>query len=168
MNWKWCLSILGSSVYKSFVFVMKLLNRYRIIYDKATGEPYLERFYIFLRDRDKSPFPFNIFLHRFIRSDTDELHDHPWAFRTLILSGGYWEHTEEGTYWRGAGSYRYASADTFHRVELDESNPRCWTLFVPSKAYKDWGFKTAKGWVQHEEYFNSMLSKYWAENSKWS
>ena len=32
MNWKWCLSILGSSVYKSFVFVMKLLNRYRIIF----------------------------------------------------------------------------------------------------------------------------------------
>jgi hypothetical protein len=33
-------------------------------------------------------------LHQFLRSDDDrDLHDHPWSFVSLILRGGYWEHT---------------------------------------------------------------------------
>ena len=82
-----------------FIKIMSYLGRYRVIYDRYDNEPYLERFYIFLKDR--KTFPFNIFIHRFLKSDPDDLHDHPWAFRTIILFGGYWEFTEDGKFWRG-------------------------------------------------------------------
>jgi hypothetical protein len=38
-------------------------------------------------------FPFNIFLHRFLKSDPDDVHDHPWPYATLIIKGGYYEWT---------------------------------------------------------------------------
>ena len=125
-------------------------GRHRIINDRLDQEPYLERYYIFLKERDS--FPFNIFLHRFIKSDPDDLHDHPWNYRTFILFGGYWEHTINGRFWRGPGSYIYAPANTFHRVELDKNIPYCWTLFIPGRKNKDWGFLENGKWIQHEEY----------------
>ena len=134
-----------------FIKIMDYFGRYRIIHDRIGDEPYLERYYLFLRDR--KDFPFNIFLHRFLKSDPDDLHDHPWAFRSLILFGGYWEYTETGKTWRGPLSYRYAPANTFHRVELDKNIPYCWTIFIPSKSTQEWGFKTVNGWMQHEKYF---------------
>ena len=124
------------------VTVFDYFGRYRIINDRIDQEPYLERYYLFLKERED--FPFNIFLHRFI--------NHPWSFRSIILKGGYWEYTKQGKFWRGPLSYRYNPADTFHRVELDKNIPYCWTLFIPGKRVKDWGFDTEKGWVQHEQY----------------
>ncbi len=141
-----------SFIYNLFIKIMEYLGRRRIIYDRLDNEPYLERYYIFLRDRKN--FPFNIFLHKFLKSDPDDLHDHPWAFRTIILSGGYWEFTDNGKFWRGPLSYRYAPAHTFHRVELDKNIPYCWTLFMPCKSFKEWGFKTKNGWIKHDDYFD--------------
>ena len=139
-------------IYNIFVKIMDYFERRRVIYDRLDNEPYLERYYLFLKNREN--FPFNVFLHKFLKSDPDDLHDHPWAFRTLILAGGYWEFTDEGKFWRGPLSYRYAPSNTFHRVELDHNIPYCWTLFIPSKSFKEWGFKTKKGWLKHDEYFN--------------
>jgi len=65
------------------------LGRYRVIHDRLDNEPYLERYYVFLKDRER--FPFNVFVHKFLKSDPDDVHDHPWPFATLILKGGYWE-----------------------------------------------------------------------------
>tara|TARA_B110001452_G_scaffold265070_1_gene269141 strand:- start:4239 stop:4676 length:438 start_codon:yes stop_codon:yes gene_type:complete len=138
--------------YNILTAIMGYFRRYRVINDRLDKEPYLERFYIFLKDRKN--FPFNIFIHRFLKSDPDDLHNHPWSFRTLILYGGYWEYTEAGKFWRRPLSYRYAPANTFHRIELDKDIPHCWTLFIPGKKEQDWGFKTDKGWIQNEEYFN--------------
>jgi len=132
------------------ISVFDYFGRYRIINDRIDKEPYLERFYLFLKDRET--FPFNIFLHRFIKSDPDDLHNHPWSYRTLILKGGYWEYTSDGKFWRGPFSYRSAQANSFHRVELDKKNPYCWTLFIPGRKVQDWGFETENGWVQHEKY----------------
>jgi hypothetical protein len=64
-------------------------GRYRIIMDRVDNQPYLERYYVFLRDRER--FPFNVFVHKFLKSDTEDVHDHPWPFLTVILKGGYWE-----------------------------------------------------------------------------
>ena len=75
---------------------MQYFGRHRIINDRSDQEPYLERFYIFLKERDN--FPFNIFLHKFLKSDPDDLHDHPWSYRTIILWGGYWEYTDKGKF----------------------------------------------------------------------
>jgi hypothetical protein len=60
-------------------------NRHRVIMDRVNGEPYLERYYVFLKDRDR--FPFNIFVHKFLKSDPDDVHDHPWPYFTIILKG---------------------------------------------------------------------------------
>ena len=71
--------------------LMIYLGRHRVIMDRQADEPYLERYYLFLKDR--GTFPFNIFLHKFLKSDPDDLHDHPWRYFTFILRGGYWEYT---------------------------------------------------------------------------
>ena len=135
-----------------FIYVMNLMGRYRIINDRIDQEPYLERYYLFLKDRKS--FPFNIFLHKFLKSDPDDLHDHPWSYRTFILAGGYWEHTEDGKFWKGPFTYMYRPATSYHRIELDKNKPPCWTLFMPGKKVRDWGFKTEKGWVSSEQYLN--------------
>ena len=61
-------------------------GRHRIIYDRLSNEPYLERYYLLFKDRKW--FPFNIFIHKILKSDLDDLHDHPWPYFTLILKGG--------------------------------------------------------------------------------
>lgn len=34
---------------------------------------------------------FNFFIHQFLRSDRDDLHDHPWHFCTYLVRGAYTE-----------------------------------------------------------------------------
>jgi hypothetical protein len=135
------------------ISVFTYFGRFRIINDRVDEEPYLERYYLFLKDR--TTFPFNIFLHKFLKSDPDDLHNHPWPYLTFILRGGYWEHTKEGKFWRAPFTYRYAAADSFHRVELDKDIPYCWTLFIPGSKVQDWGFQTNDGWVNHEKYLEN-------------
>lgn len=77
-------------MFGKFLKFLEARGRKRIVYDRVDNEPYLERYYLFLKDRGEH-FPFNVFLHRFLKSDSDDLHDHPWPFATLILKGGYWE-----------------------------------------------------------------------------
>lgn len=137
-------------IYSFFLSIMQYLGRHRIINDRIDKEPYLERFYLFLQDR--TTFPFNVFLHRFIKSDPDDYHDHPWSYRTLILWGGYWEYTDEGKFWRGPLTYRYAPANSFHRIELDDNVKSCWTLFIPGTKIRNWGFRTKSGWIDNENY----------------
>ena len=139
--------------------LFKRLGRYRVIMDRVDGEPYLERYYVFLRDR--TWFPFNIFVHKFLKSDPDDVHDHPWPFATLILRGGYWEwrplfdaqglRQGETARWCCAGSFRTARANTYHRIELDP-DVTCWTLFIPGAKQRDWGFLVKNKWVQWEQY----------------
>ncbi len=142
--------------------LLERLGRKRIVYDRVDNEPYLERYYLFLRDRDR--FPFNIFLHKFLKSDTDDLHDHPWPFATVILKGGYWEwrpqfnskgeKVGEIARWCGAGSFRVAGAKSYHRIEIDPS-VTCWTLFMPGPKQRDWGFLVKNKWVQWEQYLKN-------------
>ena len=134
-------------------------GRYRIIMDRVDNQPYLERYYVFLRDRKW--FPFNVFVHKFLKSDTEDVHDHPWPFLTVILRGGYWEwtpqfdaqgrRTGEIARWCGPGSFRWASAHQYHRVEIDP-DVECWTLFMPGIKQRDWGFLVQNKWVQWEQY----------------
>ena len=141
---------------------LKLLNRMgrkRIVMDRVENEPYLERYYLFLKERDR--FPFNVFLHKFLKSDPDDVHDHPWPYTTIILRGGYWEwipifdsvgrKTGEIQHWRGPGHFRTCSATSYHRIELDP-NITAWTLFMPGPKQREWGFLVKNKWVQWQEY----------------
>jgi hypothetical protein len=134
-------------------------GRKRTVMDRTSDEPYLERYYLFLKERDS--FPFNVFLHKFLKSDPDDVHDHPWPYATLILKGGYYEwipqfdsqgkKISEIAVWRGPGSFRIRGANSFHRIELDP-DVTAWTLFMPGPKQRDWGFLVKNKWVQWEQY----------------
>lgn len=134
-------------------------GRKRIVMDRQNDEPYLERYYVFLRDRKY--FPFNIFIHKFLKSDPDHVHDHPWAYATLILRGGYYEWVakvnpagekiDEVRVWRGPGHFRICSASSYHRIELCPGI-ECWTMFMPGPQKRDWGFLVNNKWIPHERY----------------
>lgn len=142
-----------------FLKLLEKIGRKRIVYDRVDDQPYLERYYLFLKDRKN--FPFNVFLHKFLKSDVDDVHDHPWPYATIILKGGYYEWTPqfgpdgkkigEIARWCGPGSVRLAGAKSLHRIELDP-NVTCWTLFMPGPKQRDWGFLVKNKWVQWEEY----------------
>ena len=132
-----------------FLNLLERLGRKNVIMDRVHNEPYLERYYIFLKDRQW--FPFNVFLHKFLKGDPDDLHDHPWPYATLILKGGYWETTPEGRFWRGAGHFRRCKANSFHRIEL-EPGVTTWTLFMPGRRQRNWGFDVKGTWIDHETY----------------
>jgi len=144
---------------------MNKLGRYRLIPDRSTGEDYLHRYYIFLKDRKY--FPFNVTLHKIVRSDDPIMHDHPWGYMTVVLKGGYWEHTPvfnddgkiltEFQTWRGPGSIIKRKAGEYHWLELDESVGPATTLFFMGKQQRDWGFlvQTKKGlhrWIKWTDY----------------
>ena len=141
------------------------LGRQRIILDRESNEPYLERYYIFLKDRKL--FPFNIFLHKFLKSDPDDVHDHPWPYATLILKGGYYEWIPQfnlkgqkiGEFqtWRGPGSFRICSANSYHRIELDPTI-ECWTMFMPGPQKREWGFLVNNKWIHNDEYIKQRIA----------
>ena len=144
--------------------LMQRLGRHRIILDRQSSEPLLERYYVFLKDR--TWFPFNIFVHKFLKSDPDDVHDHPWPYATLILKGGYYEWIpqfdkqgnkfNEIAVWRGPGSFRVCGANSYHRIELDPS-VTAWTLFMPGPQEKEWGFLVKNKWVHNEEYLEEKV-----------
>lgn len=141
-----------------FLKTLEKYGRKRIVMDRLCNEPYLERYYLFLKNRDW--FPFNVFLHKFLKSDPDDLHDHPWPYATLILRGGYWEHTPQGKFWRGPGHFRICHAESLHRIEL-KPDVTCWTLFMPGPKKREWGFIRDGKWV----YFEKYLEDRYAENN---
>jgi hypothetical protein len=147
--------------------LMDKLGRYRLIPDRTTGEDYLHRYYLFLKDRKY--FPFNVTLHKIVRSDDPIFHDHPWSYMTVVLKGGYWEHTPvfnneglkiaEFQTWRGPGSIIKRSAGEYHWLELDESVGPATTLFFMGRQKREWGFlvQVKKGihrWIKWTDYLD--------------
>jgi len=149
-----------------FLKLLNKLGRKRVIMDRVDNEPYLERYYVFLRDR--TWFPFNVFLHKFLKSDPDDVHDHPWPYATLILKGGYYEwtpnfneqgiKTSETRHWRGPGHFRICSANSYHRIELNP-DVECWTLFMPGPQKREWGFLVKDNWIHNNDYLNMRRQK---------
>ena len=103
-------------------------------YDKA--EPFMVRYYLLFRRRPKW-FPFNILLHKILKSDLGDLHDHYWSYITIILKGGYWETNENGTFWRGPGYIGFRKASDRHSLKIPKGKP-AWTLLLagPNKGSK--------------------------------
>ncbi len=103
-------------------------------------------------------------VHKIVRSDEDRaLHDHPFDFVSIIMKGGYWEHTADGRRtWYGPGSVLSREAETLHRLELkrdcDVGRPHSpcdgdeiptWTFVIRGRHRREWGFKTVAGWVHN-------------------
>jgi hypothetical protein len=151
---------------KWFLNFLERIGRKRIVMDRQNDEPYLERYYLFLKDRKH--FPFNIFLHKFLKSDPDDVHDHPWPYATIILKGGYYEWTPtfnslgekigEIRHWRGPGHFRVCRATSYHRIELCKGVD-CWTMFMPGPQKREWGFLVNNNWVHNEQYLSEKATK---------
>lgn len=111
-----------------------------------------------------------VYVHKFHRSDAADLHDHPWAFVSLILWRGYVEETQafpsravprsafearvraitRRRKWPGMLLFRRARHA--HRVELVDGKP-AWSLMIRGPYVREWGFFTPGGWQQWRAYF---------------
>lgn len=97
---------------------------------------------------------FNIYLHKFYKSDKDPFrHDHPWGFMNFILWGGYLEESLAGTNWRVAPHISIHSAEYSHRIAALDLLDKCAiSLVVTTPRYREWGYHTDKGWMTNKEY----------------
>ena len=107
--------------------------------DYHKAKPFMVRYYLLFRRRPKW-FPFNIFLHKILKSDLGDLHDHYWSYLTIVLKGGYWETTKKGLFWRGPGYIGLRNASDAHSLTIPDGKI-AWTLiFVgPNKGSKQFG-----------------------------
>lgn len=111
------------------------------------GSPYLLRVYLTPKRFFGAWWP-GVFLHRFFRSDHDRIpHNHPWCFSvSFILTNGYTENRWDPDakdfrqIKRRPFSFNVIRANDFHRVDLDNKEFGCWTLFFAFQHAQDWGF----------------------------
>lgn len=137
-------------------------GRKRVIMDRIDNDPYLERYYVLFNTRQHTGF--NAYLHKFLKGDPDDVHDHPWPYATFILAGGYYEWVpvfntlgekiNEIRYWRGPGHFRICKPNSYHRVELKEG-VTAWTLFMPGPHKRQWGFLVDNKWIHNDNYLAS-------------
>jgi hypothetical protein len=109
----------------------------------------------------------SLLLHYFFRGDDDQaLHDHPWAFRTRILTGGYLEHLPprewrphdpKGPAWdkrivpRNAGEEVVHMATDLHCVGVVQ--PGTFTLVDTGPREREWGFHPpGMPWINADDY----------------
>lgn len=148
---------------------MKLLHRLATKYtgepdviDRPDQGPYLTRWVLAGKRVDSTWLGGRaLFLHRFQRSDHDEMHDHPWPFVSLILSGGYWEVTPAPGWkngigpvrrrWYGPGRMLYRPANWIHKVEIPEGKEAT-TLILRGKKARSWGFWCPLGFTPWRDY----------------
>lgn len=86
----------------------------------------------------------HMYLHQIKRPDLAlELHDHPWAFDAVILSGGYieqrWQNGGRVSIIRQPGTSYHCDDTTYHRI-AELLTPECWTLVVTALKSKSWSF----------------------------
>jgi len=137
-------------------------------------DPYLFRWWLIPRNKY-----FNIYLHKFLRSDDSRsLHDHPWFNISVILWGSYTEIMPANRFkWLSEGDRKvirkrrypfipiFRDANWIHRVELDSQlhidiedqgdaikEKPVWTLFITGPWRRRWGFHCPKEWRHWQEY----------------
>ena len=121
--------------------------------DFVIGDDYLRRWWIIPRNEGC-----NIYLHEILHSDDDRaLHDHPWDNTSMLIDGGYIEHTPEGVFERTAGSIVTRKATDLHRLEVPEGG-RAVSLFMTGPKLREWGFQCPKGWRIWTEFVDARDS----------
>jgi hypothetical protein len=153
---------------------------YKKVITRSTDEPYLIRYsisplrFIFGENNLLSKL-IAVKIHSILLDDDACQHDHPWAFISIIIKGGYYEWrpcmldgkkvTEKrvkGVRWNNAGYWEYAKwygpghiifrkPKDSHRLELPHGRT-CWTFVITFAKVRKWGFITRNGWVFWREY----------------
>lgn len=114
--------------------------------DFVIGGDYMSRWYIIPRNESM-----NLYLHQITRSDLDVMHDHPWDNSSLLISGGYLEHTPDGVFQRGPGDIVERKAEDAHKLELLYDQPAV-SLFFTGRKRREWGFHCPNGWVPWQQF----------------
>lgn len=108
---------------------------------------------------------FSFKVHHILLSDDDCLHDHPWAFISILLWGSYTEAAfdydgkdkadENGNYFKlrkySVGNILYRKALWAHKLIL-KPGKTVWSLVITFKKCREWGFFTPKGWIFWKNY----------------
>jgi hypothetical protein len=132
----------------------RLAWRVRVIPDRTDPtKPYMTRYYLLGGPEHKW---FVLCLHQIHVGDPTDLHDHPAAYFSLILTGGYLEQTPEGVFRRRPGHFRFRSSRSAHRLQLDPKVGSVHTLFIMGPRRRNWGFRAPSGWVRHEKYLGEI------------
>lgn len=142
----------------------------KIIHRKQ-GIPYLIRWTLFGIGKDSKYF--SVKIHHILVSDEECLHNHPWAFVSILLKGSYTEYTRatmmDGKLLKGwssmyfsprnffyirhkkfsAGNILIRPANWAHRLKL---NKPVWTLVFTMRKTQSWGFFTLAGFIHHSKY----------------
>lgn len=110
--------------------------------------PYIKRWWL----TPRAPEETKAYLHNQLRDDEDRaMHDHPADNISIILEGGYIEHTPRGVFARRAGDVISRKAVDLHRLVLYRDSAGLivpsWSLFIFGPKIRDWGFQCEKGWV---------------------
>lgn len=92
---------------------------------------------------------FQLLLHHFRPHTELEFHDHPWAFRTLVLWGGYRDESllDDGTVvvdQLGPLSARRRAAMHAHRTSTTRHT---WTIVFTGRKQRQWCKGTPETWV---------------------
>lgn len=116
-------------------------------------DPYLLRWWLIPRNP-----VFNIYLHKFLRSDDDRAeHTHPWANCSWLMHGSYVEWQKGIPTRREAGDIVFRrSGHMQHRVELTDGP--CWTIFITGPRYKHWHFVCPQGLVFWKDFVDARDS----------
>ena len=95
---------------------------------------------------------FSIRLHHWLGSDDQRhLHDHPWAFITIVLRGGYIDRDDTRKDRLLPGSIRVRSATYKHSVRVRPSG--CWSLVLTGPEVREWGFWVKGRFRKRNKYF---------------
>ena len=108
------------------------------------GTPYMERFH-YRYELDGSAR-----LHHLLTDDPEHMHDHPWNYATVLLTGAYREHTPDGWTDHHAPVLLTRQAEHVHRLEL-LAGPM-WTYIVTGPVRRRWGYWTDDGWMPWCQY----------------
>lgn len=147
-------------------FIRRITRRPPDFIIGGADRPYLLRWWLLPRNP-----VCNVYLHQFMRDDDDRaLHDHPWPWCSILLSGEYIEHTIAAggihhRQLRKAGSVKFSLPSRAHRVELlkirdfvlsqptNDQPISCWTLFIVGPRMRSWGFHCPdSGWVHWRDF----------------
>lgn len=100
-----------------------------------------------------------ILVHRIDAADPGmDLHDHPWAFVSIVLRGGYTEEFCDTRLATGDLGERTWRRWSIHRMPLNIAHritavePNTVTLVLRTRKTRRWGFYLPTGWVDWEAY----------------
>lgn len=127
---------------------------------------YMNRYWLISpEEAAREALPHTARVHQILTKDNDRhLHNHPWSFRSIVLSGWYDEELllSDGS----VMTKRYARGDTYtrtaadyHRITAISSEPLWTVCFFTDCTKSGWGFLTEHGHVDSHTYLDYALNE---------